>query len=270
MHKPFKLSTLIDVIGDISNRRKQVHQQRCAVLIFWNYFENCYILMFSNAFRSHTPVLQILLETSALSRDSFTAVPMTANAVTVPTDNDNDKVMDSNVPKILPVGDESVGVKTGGGRKRGSGNGVVSATKLESGSGMFAGKKILVVDDAVSILKLMSHMLKSKAEAIVTQAKDGQQAVEEYEKQDFDLILTDIQMPVLDGFGEAKCIRAIEKERGLPRKIIVGISANSQVRLSPKENNQDRPRRLHCNPRKTTLTSIGPSSPIRCIQSTLL
>ena len=36
-------------------------------------------------------------------------------------------------------------------------------------------------------------------------------------------------MPVLDGFGEAKCIRAMEKERGLPRQIIVGISANTQV-----------------------------------------
>ena len=98
-----------------------------------------------------------------------------------------------------------------------------------SGSGLFVGKKILVVDDAVSILKLMSHTLKNKAEAIVTQAKDGQQAVEECEKQHFDLILTDIQMPVLDGFGEAKCIRAMEKDRGLPRKIIVGISANTQV-----------------------------------------
>ena len=94
---------------------------------------------------------------------------------------------------------------------------------------MFAGKKILVVDDAVSILKLMTHTLKNKAEAIVTQAKDGQQAVEECEKQDFDLILTDIQMPVLDGFGETRSIRSLEKEHGLPRKIIVGISANTQV-----------------------------------------
>ena len=99
-----------------------------------------------------------------------------------------------------------------------------------TGSGnLFAGKKILVVDDAVSILKLMSHTLKNKAEAIVTQAKDGQQAVEECEKQQFDLILTDIQMPGLDGFGEAKCIRAMEKKRGLPRQLIVGISANTQV-----------------------------------------
>ena len=98
-----------------------------------------------------------------------------------------------------------------------------------SGSGLFVGKNILVVDDAVSILKLMSHTLKNKAKAIVTQAKDGQQAVEECEKQHFDLILTDIQMPLLDGFGETRSIRAMEKERGLPRKIIVGISANTQV-----------------------------------------
>ena len=187
----------------------------------------------------------MILETSALSRDSFTAVPMVANAVTVPTDND--KVRDITVPKIIPVGDESVGVTTGGGSKHGSGNDTFSATKLEPGSGLFVGKKILVVDDAVSILKLMSHTLKSKAEAIVTQAKDGQQAVEECEKQDFDLILTDIQMPVLDGFGEAKCIRAMETERGLPRKIIVGISANNQVRLQPNETNQKRPRRLDSN-----------------------
>ena len=108
-------------------------------------------------------------------------------------------------------------------------NPVVNGGSSISCGGIFAGKKILVVDDAVSILKLMSHTLKNKAEAIVTQAKDGQQAVEECEKQHFDLILTDIQMPVLDGFGEARCIRAIEKECGLPRKVIVGISANTQV-----------------------------------------
>ena len=106
---------------------------------------------------------------------------------------------------------------------------VAGSSNRSNGNGLFAGKKILIVDDAISILKLMTQTLKNKAEAIITQAKDGQQAVEECEKQHFDLILTDIQMPVLDGFGEAKRIRAIEKERGLPRKIIVGISANTQV-----------------------------------------
>ena len=161
-----------------------------------------------------------------LSRDFSTAgktlPPIVNNPVAVAPRNVND--IDSKVPKALK---DANGVKTTASGRVGdvasSGNGSCSS------SSMFAGKTILVVDDAVSILKLMSHTLKTKAEAIVTQAKDGQQAVEACEKQHFDLILTDIQMPVLDGFGEARCIRAIEKEHGLPRKIIIGISANTQV-----------------------------------------
>ena len=143
-------------------------------------------------------------------------MPMVADAVAVSADN-----VESGVAAI------------GGDSKSGNVNKKVNGISLQpppaAGGGMFAGKKILVVDDAVSILKLMSHTLKNKAEAIVTQAKDGQQAVEECEKQHFDLILTDIQMPVLDGFGEARRIRAMEQERGLARTIIVGISANTQV-----------------------------------------
>ena len=134
--------------------------------------------------------------------------------------------------KLPPVVANSVTDVRDAGNVKTTGSGVVGNVTSSScgrNNGLFAGKSILVVDDAVSILKLMSHTLINKAEAIVTQAKDGQQAVEECEKQHFDLILTDIQMPVLDGFGEARCIRAMEKERGLPRKIIIGISANTQV-----------------------------------------
>ena len=149
----------------------------------------CHSLPLLDALSYHTHAPQINLQKSVLSRDSTAAAP--------------------------------IAEKPAAGRSSVSGDSSVS--------GMFVGKKILVVDDAFSILKLMSQTLKNKAEAIVTQAKDGQQAVEECEKQHFDLILTDIQMPVLDGFGAAKCIRAIEKERGLPRKLIVGISANTQV-----------------------------------------
>ena len=146
--------------------------------------------------------------------------------IVVPADNDKKKVKDSNDVEVTDI---SITTTIVANSKHGFGNGAVNEALPPATSSLFVGKKILVVDDAVSILKLMSHTLKNKAEAIVTQAKDGQQAVEECEKQHFDLILTDIQMPVLDGFGEARCIRAMEKERGLPRKIIVGISANTQV-----------------------------------------
>ena len=171
-----------------------------------------------------------------LLRRDFTAVPVVANNADVLVDKSKDKIKGTNnVPKV--VGDENhIGcVNMIGGSSECGDRGIVKLEPLpgrnQTGSSLFAGKKVLVVDDAVAIVKLMSHTLTNKAEAIVTQAKDGQQAVEECEKQHFDLILTDIQMPQMDGFGEARCIRAMEKERGLPRKFIVGISANTQARI---------------------------------------
>ena len=204
MHKPFKLTTLMDVIDDISSRRKQVGPSTTPCANFINHFN----VFDTLSYCLHLFALQAHFQKSVFSHALSTAKSIVLNGSSGSGVFSNKKVTPPSI-MVNSVADCS----------NGSGN----------SSGLFAGKKILVVDDAISILKLMSHTLKTKAEAIVTQAKDGQQAVEECDKQQFDLILTDIQMPVLDGFGEAKCIRAMEKERGLPRQIIVGISASTQV-----------------------------------------
>ena len=49
------------------------------------------------------------------------------------------------------------------------------------------------------------------AGAVVTSARDGREAVSLFERTAFNVVVTDIQMPHLDGFGEAKQIRKIEK-----------------------------------------------------------
>ena len=97
--------------------------------------------------------------------------------------------------------------------------------------------RMLVVDDSVPILKMMCMTLDKRGKALITQAKDGLEAVNRCESaiagggQDFSVILTDIQMPNLDGMGEARRVRAMEKELGLEPKIIVGISAYSGDRI---------------------------------------
>ena len=90
-----------------------------------------------------------------------------------------------------------------------------------------SGLSILLVDDAITILKMASHLL-TKAGAKVTVAKNGLEAVEQTKLSVFDVIITDIQMPVLDGFEAARMIRDNERASGSRPKTIIGISASSR------------------------------------------
>jgi CheY-like chemotaxis protein len=74
-------------------------------------------------------------------------------------------------------------------------------------------KKILVVDDEMGIRSLISELLESKGFE-VRAAKDGQESLDEMEREDFDLVITDIQMPRLDGLAMLDAMkRAGRKER---------------------------------------------------------
>ena len=56
---------------------------------------------------------------------------------------------------------------------------------------------------------------------------DGLEAVEAYRRQDWDIILMDVQMPILDGPEATRAIRAIEAEEGRRRTPIVALTANA-------------------------------------------
>jgi signal transduction histidine kinase/ActR/RegA family two-component response regulator len=58
---------------------------------------------------------------------------------------------------------------------------------------------------------------------------DGRSAVEAWRKGDFDVILMDIQMPVMDGITAAKTIRAAEAQEHRPRTPILALTANALV-----------------------------------------
>lgn len=71
--------------------------------------------------------------------------------------------------------------------------------------------KILVVDDESRIRKLVRDFL-VKQNYEVTEAANGKEAVDVFfEKNDFDLIILDIMMPVMDGWQVCREIRAYSK-----------------------------------------------------------
>ena len=77
-------------------------------------------------------------------------------------------------------------------------------------------KKILVVDDENGIRCLLSEVLASEGFE-VSMAKDGQESLDQLEKKQFDLVITDIQMPRVDGITLVKRM----KEAGRREKVIV-------------------------------------------------
>ncbi len=99
--------------------------------------------------------------------------------------------------------------------------------------------QILIVDDSPSILKMSCLMLKRQGHKIWT-AENGEIALKRIEEKwresgkGFDLVLMDLQMPVMDGLEATKILRMMEAERrewmvstGPSHQLIFGVSANS-------------------------------------------
>ena len=74
---------------------------------------------------------------------------------------------------------------------------------------------LLLVDDNQINLRLLSTYLKRRNYEVVDEASDGLEAVKTFEsrKGGYDVIFMDITMPILDGFGATRQIRAIEENR---------------------------------------------------------
>ena len=84
--------------------------------------------------------------------------------------------------------------------------------------------RALVVDDN-AINRTILNVVLSEAGAVVCEAEDGRQACEIFTDEPFDVVLMDIQMPVMDGHTAVRTIRALEAERGSDRVPIIMVSA---------------------------------------------
>ena len=85
------------------------------------------------------------------------------------------------------------------------------------------GARVLVVEDNPVNQKVAQKFLE-RLGCTVWLAGDGAQAVEVSAREQFDLILMDMQMPVMDGISATRAIR--EREGGAPRTPIVALTAN--------------------------------------------
>ena len=85
---------------------------------------------------------------------------------------------------------------------------------------------VLLVEDNIVNRMIGAEMLKSFG-VDVMEAEDGAQALALLERQRVDLVLMDIQMPVLDGYAATRQARERESRLRLPRVPIVALTANA-------------------------------------------
>lgn len=74
----------------------------------------------------------------------------------------------------------------------------------------------------------MTCYVLKKSGCEVSGAKNGAIAVALCMERRFDLVLMDIQMPVLGGIDAVSAIRKFETEQGRRRQVIIGMSANAK------------------------------------------
>ena len=118
-------------------------------------------------------------------------------------------------------------------------------------------KRILVVDDDEMVLMALDELLKPEGYEVQTVAS-GTEALQKLDEGAYDLIMTDVIMPEMDGFELCKRIREKEKYREIP-----------VVFLTAKTRDEDRLRGLDAGANLFLSKPISPDKLLGIVSSTL-
>lgn len=101
---------------------------------------------------------------------------------------------------------------------------VAADTKNEAGEDL--GPRVLLAEDHPVNRKVVELILGAVG-ARITWVENGALAVEAFQRDTFDVVLMDMQMPVMDGLTAIRRIREWERETGAARTPILSLTANA-------------------------------------------
>lgn len=91
-------------------------------------------------------------------------------------------------------------------------------------------KRILIVEDSATMRSLISASLESLAEGVkIVEAKNGFEALRQIPRESFDLVVTDINMPDINGLELASFLKGSEKYASIPLVIVSTEGAERDV-----------------------------------------
>lgn len=92
--------------------------------------------------------------------------------------------------------------------------------------------RILAVDDSAAMRQMVGITLTGAGHE-VQQAADGREALAIAERQKFDLVITDVNMPVMDGLTLVRHLRNLPSYRGVPL-LVLTTEATTERKLEGK------------------------------------
>jgi two-component system, chemotaxis family, chemotaxis protein CheY len=90
-------------------------------------------------------------------------------------------------------------------------------------------KKILTVDDSRTMREMLRHTLANAGFEVVT-AEDGADGIQKLRESQPDVVITDINMPVMDGFEFIENVRKFEEYNRVPILVLTTESAPEKKR----------------------------------------
>ncbi len=95
-------------------------------------------------------------------------------------------------------------------------------------------KKILFVEDSPTMRRIIGNSLKKLGIKEATEAENGVDALEKIQKEDFDLILTDWNMPEMNGQELVEHVRKMDKYKSIPILMITTRGMEDDVMTAIK------------------------------------
>ena len=108
------------------------------------------------------------------------------------------------------------------------------APVFDLGIGSLAGMTVLVVDDSEDTTVMVKHLLEIGG-ASVCAATSGREALRISRKKEFDVVLSDISMPEMDGFEFLSKLRKIPGKHDLPAVALTGFGRPEDVQRASSE-----------------------------------
>ncbi len=119
-----------------------------------------------------------------------------------------------------------LGLRTGAADQRSTNEPAEYFEKRESDLKVKFDGRVLLAEDVLVNQKVAALMLQKMGMEVIL-AENGQDALEKWRQDDFDLIFMDCQMPELDGYEATRVIRREEQKAGKQRVPIIALTANA-------------------------------------------